>query len=171
MVRVLWRCALPAIVAVVAACSGSEGPAHTEDQDAPAEERITATTLGEQMVLSNDEYLAATEYAGADRERGERLSMQCRACHSLDSGGTHMLGPALYGFFGKSAGFAEGFAYSPALSGAEFVWTPRALDAWLAQPAAFLPGNRMAYVGLSRLDDRRALIAYLLAATDDTAAE
>ena len=78
-----------------------------------------------------------------------------------------MMGPALFGFFGREAGSLDGFAFSPALAGADFVWTPRALDAWLRQPANFLPGNRMIYAGLSKADDRRAVIAYLLRVTDD----
>jgi cytochrome c len=44
-------------------------------------------------------------------------------------------------------------------------WTPAALDAWLANPARFLPGNRMAFAGISDEEDRNALIAYLLSVT------
>ena len=76
-----------------------------------------------------------------------------------------MIGPALYGFFGADAGSHEGFEYSPALRSADFVWTPRALDAWLAQPGRFLPGNRMTFAGVSRQADRDALIAYLMEVT------
>jgi cytochrome c2 len=51
---------------------------------------------------------------------------------------------------------------------AEFLWTPAALDAWLAQPAAFLPGNRMAYAGLNDQSDRDAVIAALVKQTSDS---
>ena len=46
-----------------------------------------------------------------------------------------------------------------------FPWTPTALDAWLTEPARFLPGNRMSFVGVRDADDRADLIAYLLEAT------
>jgi len=46
----------------------------------------------------------------------------------------------------------------------DFVRTPAALDAWLADPARFLPGNRMAIPGISDASDRDNLIAYLLGA-------
>jgi len=157
---------IPALIvaATVTACQGgSDGSQAVSAVSRPA---LTAATLGEQTVMSNAEYLASDEFAGADPAWGERLAMQCRACHSLDPGGNHMIGPALYGFFGRRAGSAAGYAYSDALSQSDFVWTPTALDAWLAQPATFLPGNRMTYAGLSKADDRRAVIAYLLAATD-----
>lgn len=126
---------------------------------------LTAETLGEQVVLSADEYLAAAPYAGADRTQGERQAQICSACHSLDKGGPHMVGPGLHGFFGTRVGTRENFAYSEALREAEFVWTPRALDAWLAQPGRFLPGNRMTFAGVMRQEDRDALIAYLLDVT------
>jgi len=76
-----------------------------------------------------------------------------------------MVGPALFGMFGSEAGQQAGFAYSPVLRDADFVWTPRALDAWLLQPAQFMPGNRMTFAGVSRKSDRNDLIAYLLAET------
>ena len=76
-----------------------------------------------------------------------------------------MIGPNLFGFFGKPAGSVAGYSYSAALQEADFRWTPRALDAWLLQPARFLPGNRMSFPGVSRASDRADLIAYLLEAT------
>ena len=76
-----------------------------------------------------------------------------------------MVGPNLYGFFGKPAGSSDRYPYSAALQESDFVWTPRALDAWLSQPARFLPGNRMSFPGVSRASDRADVIAYLLEAT------
>jgi cytochrome c len=78
-----------------------------------------------------------------------------------------MIGPNLYGFFGEQVGTVEGFDYSNAVANADFVWTPRALDAWLVQPSRFLPGNRMTFAGVGDAGNRADLIAYLLRATDD----
>ena len=140
--------------------------------DEPAGERstpavLTAATLGEQAILPASDYLAESAYAGADLSRGETLSMQCRACHTLEAGGATVVGPNLFGMFGRSAGAAE-YDYSPAFQETRFVWTPRALDAWLAAPFTFLPGNRMSFPGVPDQDDRNALIAYLLTHTDST---
>lgn len=126
---------------------------------------LTAATLGPQTVLTAGEYLAQAPYAEADEEYGDRISMQCRACHTFERGGPNMIGPNLYGVFGRPAGTAPGFPYSRALADVDFVWTPRALDAWLAEPARFLPGNSMAYPGLASPGDRAALIASLLRQT------
>ncbi len=130
---------------------------------------LTAATLGEQTINSTRDYLAQDIYAGADTNRGATLSMQCRACHTLEQGGADVLGPNLFGLFGRAAGSAPNYLYSDALAAAGFIWTPRALDAWLAQPFTFLPGNRMSFPGLADGTDRNAVIAYLLKYTDANA--
>ena len=82
-----------------------------------------------------------------------------------------MIGPALFGFFGRNVGGQAGFDYSPVMRNANFAWTPRALDAWLAQPGHFLPGNRMIFAGVMGQKDRDDLIAYLLEATSTSATQ
>lgn len=126
----------------------------------------TAATFANQIVLSNHEYLQQAAYATADIEWGARLAMQCRACHTLEKNGPTLLGPNLHGVFGRDAASVTGFNYSPALASVDLVWTPAALDAWLAAPSQFLPGNRMAFAGVQSEADRAALIAYLLHASD-----
>lgn len=132
----------------------------------PPEPALTAATLGVQDIMTTSEYLSMPLYATADREKGRRLAQLCRACHTLEPDGQDMIGPNLYGFFGEKAGARASFRYSDALKNAEFTWTPRALDAWLKEPARFLPGNRMTFIGVSYEQDRTDLISYLLDATE-----
>ena len=107
------------------------------------------------------------EAGNADLERGAVLALSCRACHTLGAGEPHLLGPNLYGLFGRLTGSAAGFEYSVALREADLIWTPEALDAWLAEPGSFLPGNSMVFAGFNSASDRGDLIAYLLRATAD----
>ena len=155
---------LVAVALVVTAACGRDTGNSTETVK---ETILTAETLSEQTVLSASEYLATAEFDGANVENGERQALLCKACHSLEKGGVNMIGPNLFGFFGNRIGTVEGFDYSKAVMEAEFVWTPRALDAWLVQPGRFLPGNRMTFAGVGNADNRLDLIAYLLTVTDD----
>lgn len=150
------------LVSLIAACGKKDDATGTGSGAAPFP---TAATLGEQNVLTAEEYLETEPYASASRTQGERQAKLCKACHSLEKGGPNMIGPALYGFIGTKVGTREGFEYSAVMRNAEFVWTPGALDAWLAQPGRFLPGNRMTFAGVPDRQDRADLIAYLLEAT------
>lgn len=111
--------------------------------------------------------LAGASLETADLERGELLALSCRACHTFGAGEAQLVGPNLHGVFGRPAASVPGFEYSTALREVGFVWTPDRLDAWLAQPEAFLPGSNMPFAGLSSASDRQALLAYLLRATAD----
>lgn len=151
---------ITAATSSLTAC-GKSGPDAASGKSAKVPP-LTATMLGEQTVLPPKEYLAQDRYAAADTSHGETLSMQCRACHSLEEGAAAIVGPNLHHVFGRTAGSAPDYPYSDVLAASGFVWTPRALDAWLAEPFAFLPGNRMTFPGLPNGNDRNDLIAYLL---------
>ncbi len=154
--------AAAALAVAIAGCGKNDEEAGKAADQAPLP---TAATLGDQVIMTAAEYLATEPYASADRTRGERGAALCKACHSLEEGGSNMIGPALFGFFGTSVGTRSGFEYSAVMRNADFVWTPAAVDAWLAQPGRFLPGNRMTFAGVPRKDDRDDLIAYLLEVT------
>ena len=110
-------------------------------------------------------YLAQARFADADFERGELLSYACIVCHTLGPGEEHLIGPNLYGIFGRPAASAHDFAYSDALTEAGITWTPEELDVWLARPDEFVPGNLMVFAGLYSVSDRTDLLAYLLRET------
>jgi cytochrome c len=107
----------------------------------------------------------ALPLADADLERGELLSLACKACHTLEAGGEDMQGPNLHGVFGRRAGSRAGFEYSDALRESGIVWTPETIDGWLARPAEVVPGNKMPFAGFNSASDRRDLVAYLLRET------
>ena len=103
-----------------------------------------------------------TARAEGDAARGKALyATKCAACHSLEYNG---VGPAHKGVFGRKAGLADGYAYSPALQGAGLVWTEATLDRWLTNPASMVPGQKMG-IAIPDAKERRDLIAYLRAAT------
>ena len=103
--------------------------------------------------------------AQGDAEKGKRLFNRCKACHNLTATARRRIGPNLDNLFGRQAGAQDGFKYSKALMEADFIWTEKNLDEWLAQPRSFLPGNKMAFAGLRKEQDRKDLMAYLRVAT------
>ncbi len=96
---------------------------------------------------------------------GERLFIQCRACHSLTGDHSGKVGPALSGLFTRGAGRVAGFDYSPGMRAYGGMWTDARLDAFLAGPNRTIAGTKMAFVGIPDGGRRAALIAYLRANT------
>ncbi len=135
-----------------------------EDSSTPATDTAGSEPAAATSAAEQEQNLEAL-LAQADVKRGQTLFLQCRACHSLEAGEPHKVGPNLNGMFGREAGIAPGFDYSPALQESEVVWTPDALNAWLERPSEYLPGNRMVFIGVKKPADRANLIAYLQQAT------
>lgn len=99
----------------------------------------------------------------ADREAGRDVffSAGCIACHAI---GCNKAGPKLGGLIGRRAGSVPDFdSYSDAMKTSTVVWTEETIDAYLANPASFMPGNGMAG-SAGNLEDaaqRRDLIDFL----------
>jgi cytochrome c len=103
--------------------------------------------------------------AEGDAQRGEREFQRCLACHSVDPGETAKLqGPSLAGVVGRPAASVAGFQYSDAMRAkraAGLLWDAAALDRYLADPEAFVPGTLMSVPPLRDEQTRADLIAYL----------
>ena len=95
-----------------------------------------------------------------DVKAGKRVFRKCKACHTVKEG-KNGAGPSLFNIVQASAGQAEGFKYSKALSEAGLVWNTETLTAFLSNPKKFVPGNRMAFPGLKKDEDIANVIAYL----------
>ena len=98
--------------------------------------------------------------ADGDPARGEVRFQECAACHKLDAG-ANGVGPSLHGIFARKAAELADFRYSPALKRSGIVWSAQTLDAYLTDPQALVPGNRMPYAGMADAGNRADLIAYL----------
>ncbi len=94
-------------------------------------------------------------------ERGKKLFKKCIHCHTYKKEQPHRIGPNLYGMFGRKAGAIADFEFSPAWKNATFLWTDQTLNTYLKAPHEMIPNNRMPFDGLSRAEDRHALIVYM----------
>ena len=112
------------------------------------------------MVLISAPTAHAQPLSG-DAKLGAQLFGNCAACHSLVAN-KNMTGPSLAGVWGRKAGGLASFErYSPGLKSSKVIWDANTLDAWLKDPAAFVPGNYMTFRGIDDLKARTDLIAFL----------
>lgn len=95
-----------------------------------------------------------------DAEAGKKVFNKCKVCHTLEEG-QHKIGPSLAGVIGRPAGTAEGFKYSDAMKESGVVWDEASIDKYLADPKGFIPGNKMAFAGLKKEEERANVIAYI----------
>lgn len=101
---------------------------------------------------------SATAHAAGDAARGAELyEARCTGCHSLDA---NRIGPMHRGVVGRRAGSVKDFDYSPALRKSKLTWNEAALDRWLTNPEALVPGQKMGY-SVGEAADRADIIAYL----------
>jgi len=188
----LVSASLLVLAGMTAACGGSgDAPKPTEpaaetpaaqpaetpapEAEAPAAEAPAAASEAAPVEAAAEAGAGSPEFANlpapyntADYARGRRTFKLCQSCHTTAEGAGALVGPNLYGLFGREAGKAPGFDYSDALKAADFVWTPEQVDHWLENPQTFLKGNRMTFAGVRKPEDRTAVIAYLMTETGYT---
>lgn len=103
----------------------------------------------------------ATLMENADPAKGAKLWKKCQACHKLEEG-ANATGPSLYQVVNRPVEAVSSFSgYSGALSAVVDTWTPENLDGYLANPKGFAPGNKMAFAGFKKPEERANIIAFL----------
>ncbi len=98
--------------------------------------------------------------AQGDVKAGEKAFSKCAVCHDIRPG-KHKIGPSLAGVFGRKAGGAAGYRFSPATNSSKVVWNEDNLDKYLENPRKLIPGTRMAFAGVRSKKERDDVIAYL----------
>ncbi|MFO1067395.1 MAG: cytochrome c family protein [Geminicoccaceae bacterium] len=102
--------------------------------------------------------------ADGDAAEGAKVFKKCSVCHVVDKP-QNRVGPSLLGVIGRPAGTVEGFKYSEAMKGSGIVWSAETLDAYIADPKGYIPGNKMAFAGLKKPEERADVIAYIIEAS------
>lgn len=92
---------------------------------------------------------------------GEKAYSKCQSCHTIDAGGANGIGPNLAGVMGGPVASKAGFAYSAELKALGGQWDWDRMNDWLKNPKGYVPGTKMSFAGLSKVEDRAAISAYL----------
>jgi cytochrome c len=106
--------------------------------------------------------LSAGSALAQSAERGERtFNQQCKACHTVEKGGSSPIGPNLFGVVGRKAGTLDGYSYSEAMKKSGITWDDASLGDYLKDPKAKVPQGKMAFAGLRQAAALGDVVAYL----------
>ncbi len=112
-------------------------------------------------VLAVSLMLPLAAQAGGNAVQGKTYFNRCAICHSNAKGAPNRIGPNLFGIVGRKAASMQGFFYSGSMKRSNITWTPEKLKAYIAKPQMVVPGNRMAFAGISNAGQVDDLVAYL----------
>jgi cytochrome c len=100
--------------------------------------------------------------AKADVKAGEAVAKKCASCHTFDKGGKNGVGPNQWNLVGGHYDHKDDYTYSAALMALkDKKWGFQELSEFLTNPKKYIPGNKMAFAGVTNPQDRANLIAYL----------
>jgi cytochrome c len=104
--------------------------------------------------------------AAATVEDGMKVARKCSSCHTFEAGGPNKVGPNLANLVGAGKA-SKDFAYSGALQEMDGEWSYENLNAFLFKPKDYVPGTKMSFNGLKDVEDRAAVIVYMVSVTDN----
>lgn len=114
------------------------------------------------LFLSAALVLAGVASAHAqDAAAGEKVFVQCKACHQIGEGAKNAVGPVLNGVIGRHSGSVEGYNYSAANKNSGLTWDEATFREYIKDPRAKVPGTKMVFAGIKDEQKVNDLVAYL----------
>ncbi|MEW6644602.1 MAG: cytochrome c family protein [Pseudomonadota bacterium] len=113
------------------------------------------------VVVLGAGWLVAVPAAAQDAAAGEKIFVQCKACHQIGESAKNAVGPVLNGVIGRKAGSVEGFNYSTANKNSGLTWDEATFRDYIKDPRAKVPGTKMAFGGVKDPKQIEDLLAFL----------
>ena len=115
--------------------------------------------------LSTESSVAHGSIASVDGQRyntlfpSEQQALEpCSVCHRISADGPEMAGPPLWGIVDAAKARSSWFGYSPALAKASGTWTTSEIDAYIADPVAYLPGTSKTLSQVRDANERKRVV-------------
>lgn len=86
---------------------------------------------------------------------------KCSQCHNIDIDGKHGQGPNLHNIWGRLSGSSNDYSYSTSMKKMNIIWDENSLMNFLLAPKKYVKGTKMAFAGIKKEKERRALIEYM----------
>ena len=111
------------------------------------------------LVLGAGIFAIVPGYA-QDAASGEKIFVQCKACHQIGENAKNAVGPVLNGLFGREAGMIEGYSYLPANKNSGITWHEETFREYIKDPKA-KPCTKMTFPGLKDTKQIDDIVAFL----------
>jgi cytochrome c len=105
--------------------------------------------------------VSASTASAQDVDAGQRQFNKCLPCHAVGPDAENKIGPELNGLDGRHSGTAPNYSYSDANKNSGIVWNEASFKEYIKNPAAKVPGTKMAFAGIKNDQDVNDLWAYL----------
>src|SRR5882762_9771787 len=118
-------------------------------------------TFGVVVVVLGIEVMMASPGWAQDAAAGEKVFVQCRACHQIGENAKNAVGPVLNGVIGRKAGSIAGYSYSDANKNSGITWDEATFRDYIKDPKAKIPGTKMVFAGIKNEQEASDLWAFL----------
>jgi cytochrome c2 len=116
------------------------------------------------LLLWTDEAALLTIEPVSTSDAALTFSTACSACHRMNDGYSHRMGPDLYHLLDRKVASAENYAaYTPALKKLGGSWNAQRLNDFLRDPQDYAPGTSMLFPGIADDKQRAELVDYVIA--------
>ncbi|MBN3787681.1 c-type cytochrome [Burkholderia sp. Ac-20353] len=124
-------------------------------------QRLAAVVAAAAIFSAISPVYAAGEASQPMTNGKHEFENKCAMCHAVEPSKGTIVGPNLFGVYGRKVGKFPGFSYSSTLRSSSATWDAATLDAFLKSPQTAMPGTAMPFSGIKGDPDRAALIDYL----------